>query len=207
MKGDPQNKQTYGKRALIIAAVLQRVKSASVTVDGNLISSIGKGILVFVGVGKEDTPKEVEKMAGKVLTMQLWDDDEGGKWKKNVKDVGGEVLCVSQFTLLASTKKGKKPSFHRSAPEQLARDLYSSFYKKTQELYEKEKVKDGVFQAMMDVALVNDGPVTIEIDSDPPKMDIPGSTGEESDRVKLEDLVNKMDRIQKEFKIPAELLK
>lgn len=199
-------------------AVLQRVKSASVTVDGNLISSIGKGILVFVGVGKEDTPKEVEKMAGKVLTMQLWDDDEGGKWKKNVKDVGGEVLCVSQFTLLASTKKGKKPSFHRSAPEQLARDLYSSFYKKTQELYEKEKVKDGVFQAMMDVALVNDGPVgldyrcedeavTIEIDSDPPKMDIPGSTGEESDRVKLEDLVNKMDRIQKEFKIPAELLK
>lgn len=79
MKGDSQNKQTYGKRALIIAAVLQRVKSASVTVDGNLISSIGKGILVFVGVGKEDTPNEVEKMAGKVLTMQLWDDDEGGK--------------------------------------------------------------------------------------------------------------------------------
>lgn len=69
---------------------------------------------------------------------------------------------VSQFTLLASTKKGKKPSFHRSAPEQLARDLYSSFYKKTQELYEKEKVKDGVFQAMMDVALVNDGPVGLD---------------------------------------------
>lgn len=97
-----------------------------------------------------------------------------------MKDVGGEVLCgmspssrspagnplirptVSQFTLLASTKKGKKPSFHRSAPEQLARDLYSSFYKKTQELYEKEKVKDGVFQAMMDVALVNDGPVGLD---------------------------------------------
>ncbi|EKG10750.1 D-tyrosyl-tRNA(Tyr) deacylase [Macrophomina phaseolina MS6] len=198
-------------------AVLQRVKSASVTVDGKLISSIGKGTLVFVGVGKEDTPKEVEKMAGKVLTMQLWDDDQGGKWKKNVKDIGGEVLCVSQFTLLASTKKGKKPSFHRSAPEQLARDLYSSFFQKTQELYEKDKVKDGIFQAMMDVALVNDGPVgldyrcedeavTIEIDSDPPKMDIPGTSGEESDRVKLEDLMNKMSRIQKEFKVPAELL-
>ncbi|KAB2571100.1 D-tyrosyl-tRNA(Tyr) deacylase [Lasiodiplodia hormozganensis] len=198
-------------------AVLQRVKSASVTVDGNLISSIGKGVLVFVGVGKEDTPTEAEKMAGKVLSMQLWDDDQGGKWKRNVKDVGGEVLCVSQFTLLASTKKGKKPSFHRSAPEQLARDLYSSFFKKTKELYQEDRVKDGIFQAMMDVALVNDGPVgldyrcedeavTIEIDMDPPKMDIPGVSGMDADKVKLEDLMTKIGRIQKEFNIPAELL-
>ncbi|OJD34616.1 d-tyrosyl-trna deacylase [Diplodia corticola] len=187
-------------------AVLQRVKSASVTVDGTLISTIAKGILVFVGVGKEDTLTEAEKMAGKVLSMQLWDDDQGGKWKRNVKDVGGEVLCVSQFTLLASTKKGKKPSFHRSAPEQLARDLYSSFFKKTQELHGKDKVKDGVFQAMMDVALVNDGPVTIEIDMDPPKMEIPGVSGMDADKVKLEDLMTKIGRIQKEFNIPAELL-
>lgn len=81
--------------------------------------------------------------------------------------------AVSQFTLLASTKKGKKPSFHRSAPEQLARDLYSSFFKKTQELYEQDKVKDGVFQAMMDVALVNDGPVGLDYRCEDEAVNLP----------------------------------
>ncbi|KAK8245346.1 D-tyrosyl-tRNA deacylase, partial [Phyllosticta capitalensis] len=147
-------------------AVLQRVKSASVTVDGKLVSSIGKGILVFAAVAKDDTQKECEKMADKVLKLNMWDDETADekkrKWKKNVRDVGGEVLCVSQFTLLASTKKGSKPSFHRSAGEDQARELYSSFFKKVQDLYDKDKVKDGIFQAMMDVALVNDGPVGVD---------------------------------------------
>ncbi|KAK7517509.1 D-tyrosyl-tRNA deacylase [Phyllosticta citriasiana] len=204
-------------------AVLQRVKSASVTVDGKLISSIGRGLLVFAAVGKDDTPKECERMADKVLKLQMWDDETAEekkrKWKKNVRDIGGEVLCVSQFTLLASTKKGNKPSFHRSAAEDQARGLYNSFFKKVQDLYDQDKVKDGIFQAMMDVALVNDGPVgvdyhcedeavTLEIDTDPPKMDTPGEKGASTnpDRIKLEELMTKIGRIQKEYHIPAELL-
>ncbi|KAF2456804.1 D-Tyr tRNAtyr deacylase-like domain-containing protein [Lineolata rhizophorae] len=139
-------------------AVLQRVKSASVTVDGSLISSIGKGILVFTAVAKEDSEKDAESMASKVLKFKIWDDENGGRWKRTVQDVGGEVLCVSQFTLLASTKKGNKPDFHNSASGEKAFELYKRFFGTVQQLYGPEKVKDGVFQAMMDVALVNDGP-------------------------------------------------
>lgn len=140
-------------------AILQRVKSASVTVDGKLISEIGRGILVLAGVAKDDSERDIESMAAKVLKLRLWDDEQGGRWKLNVRDIKGEILCVSQFTLLASTKKGNKPDFHKSAGGDKARDMYSLFFSKVQELYEPEKVKDGVFQAMMDVALVNDGPV------------------------------------------------
>jgi len=129
--------------------VLQRVKSASVSVDGELIASIGKGILALAAVSKDDTIKDSEKSAGKLLNMRLWDDEKGGRWKHNVKDIGGEVLCVSQFTLLASTKKGNKPDFHKSAGAEKGRELYSAFFNKVGELYEKDKVKDGVFQAMM----------------------------------------------------------
>ncbi|KAF1917632.1 D-tyrosyl-tRNA deacylase-like protein [Ampelomyces quisqualis] len=154
--------------------VLQRVKSASVTVDGQLISSIGKGILVLAAVSKDDTEKDVESMANKILKTKLWDDDlkdPPGRWKCNVQEIGGEVLCVSQFTLFASVKKGNKPDFHQSASGEKAKTLYQTFYSKVGELYEPQKVKDGVFAAMMDVALVNDGPVTIQIDTNPPKFD------------------------------------
>ncbi|CAA9962621.1 D-tyrosyl-tRNA deacylase [Pyrenophora teres f. maculata] len=159
--------------------VLQRVKSASVTVDGQLISSIGRGLLVLAAVSKDDTEKDVEAMAGKILKAKLWDDeskDPPGRWKCAVADIQGEILCVSQFTLLASMEKGSKPSFHKSASGDQARTLYETFYKKVGNLYESDKVKDGVFAAMMDVALVNDGPVTIQIDTNPPKLDAP-STG------------------------------
>ncbi|KAF1354797.1 D-Tyr tRNAtyr deacylase-like domain-containing protein [Delphinella strobiligena] len=139
--------------------VIQRVKSASVTVDGQLISTIGKGLLVLTAVAKEDTKKEAESMASKILKVKLWDDDKGGKWKCNVQDIQGEVLCVSQFTLLASTKKGNKPDFHKSASAEQAKELYDHFFAKVQSLYNKDKVKNGVFQAMMDVGLINDGPV------------------------------------------------
>ncbi|KAF2020185.1 hypothetical protein BU24DRAFT_134961 [Aaosphaeria arxii CBS 175.79] len=198
-------------------AVMQRVKSASVTVDGELISQIGKGLLVLAAVAKDDTMKDVESMAGQILKAKLWDDetkDPPGKWKKGVADIGGEVLCVSQFTLLASVKKNK-PSFHKSASGNPARELYQAFFKKVQELYEPSKVKDGVFAAMMDVALVNDGPVTIQIDTDPPKMEDPTSLGPglgspsdgtASTTVDVNDLVNNMQRITKEFQIPVELL-
>jgi D-tyrosyl-tRNA(Tyr) deacylase len=197
--------------------VLQRVKSASVAVDGELISTIGKGILVFAAVSKDDTEKDVESMAGKVLKLKMWDDEDGGRWKRNVLDIKGEVLCVSQFTLLASTKKGNKPDFHQSASGVKAKELYRSFFKKVQDLYEPEKVKDGIFAAMMDVTLVNDGPVgvdfncmdgvvTIQIDTNPPKMEIPSGLGTEGQTVELNDLVSNLTRITKEFQISAELL-
>ncbi|KAF2871493.1 D-Tyr tRNAtyr deacylase-like domain-containing protein, partial [Massariosphaeria phaeospora] len=201
--------------------VLQRVKSASVTVDGELISTIGKGLLVLAAIAKDDTEKDVESMASKILKAKLFDDGNEPpvgvtQWKRGVADIGGEVLCVSQFTLLASVKKGNKPDFHQSANGNKAKTLYQSFFKKVQDLYDPSKVKDGVFAAMMDVALVNDGPVTIQIDTNPPKMEDPTSLGPSglaspsgstaSTVVDVNDLVNNMTRITKEFKIPAELL-
>ncbi|KAI9163029.1 deacylase [Paramyrothecium foliicola] len=168
------------------AAILQRVLSASVTVDQEVISSIGKGVLVFAAVAPGDTEKEVDTLANKVLRMKMWDDEAGGrvrnqrlidkeciantqasKWKKSVTDIGGEVLCVrrpvSQFTLLASTKKGTKPDFHGAANPEEARRLYEYFVRKVKQGYEDDRVKDGRFQAMMEVGLVNDGPVTLEV--------------------------------------------
>lgn len=108
-------------------------------------------------------------MAAKVLKMRLWPDENSAGWKRSVQDIDGEVLCVSQFTLLASTKKGTKPDFHGAAKPELAKELYDHFYAKVQELYSAQKVKNGVFQAMMEVGLVNDGPVTLEIDTSPIK--------------------------------------
>jgi D-aminoacyl-tRNA deacylase len=93
-------------------AILQRVLSASVAVDGSTVSSIGKGILVLAAISPHDTRKDCESLAAKVLKMKLWPDDNGGPWKKSVQDIEGEVLCVSQFTLYANTKKGNKPDFH-----------------------------------------------------------------------------------------------
>ncbi|KAK4643095.1 D-tyrosyl-tRNA(Tyr) deacylase [Podospora bellae-mahoneyi] len=150
-------------------AILQRVLSASVTVDQELVSSIGKGILVLAAVAPGDTEKEADALAAKVLKLRLWDDDTGGRWKRNVQDINGEVLCVSQFTLLASTKKGSKPDFHGAMGGDEAKSLYQYFYRRVQEGYAADKVKDGVFQAMMQVALVNDGPVTLEVSASPPK--------------------------------------
>ncbi|KAI1085308.1 D-tyrosyl-tRNA deacylase [Whalleya microplaca] len=144
-------------------AILQRVLSASVTVEKEAVSSIGKGILVFAAVAPGDTEKEAESLAAKVLKMKLWDDEAGGRWKRSVQDISGEVLCVSQFTLLASTKKGNKPDFHGALGGEEAKRLYQYFFEKVQQGYVADRVKDGVFQAMMEVALVNDGPVTLEL--------------------------------------------
>ncbi|KAI8930857.1 hypothetical protein NX059_011874 [Plenodomus lindquistii] len=158
--------------------VLQRVKSASVTVDGQLVSSIGKGLLVLAAISRDDTDKDIDFMANKILKTKFWDDESTephGRWKHSVKDIDGEILCVSQFTLHASLKKGNKPDFHQSASGDKAKTLYQAFYNKVETLYKSDKVKNGVFAAMMDVALVNDGPVTIQIDTDPPKIEDPQS--------------------------------
>ncbi|KIW69142.1 D-tyrosyl-tRNA(Tyr) deacylase [Phialophora macrospora] len=154
-------------------AVLQRVLSSSVTVNDQLVSSIGKGILVLAAIGPNDTRKDAESMAAKIVKMKLWPDESGSHWKKSVKDVGGEILCVSQFTLMANTRKGNKPDFHGAAKPEFAKELYDYFVTRVRELHGIDRVSDGVFQAMMQVALVNDGPVTIEIDTNPPKKDTP----------------------------------
>ncbi|KAI0420680.1 D-Tyr tRNAtyr deacylase-like domain-containing protein [Xylaria grammica] len=140
---------------------------ASVTVEKEVVSSIGKGVLVFAAVAPGDTQKEADSLAAKVLKMKLWDDDAGNRWKHNVQEIGGEVLCVSQFTLLASTKKGNKPDFHGAAGGEEAKRLYQYFFEKVRQGYAPGKVQNGVFQAMMEVALVNDGPVTLEISALP----------------------------------------
>ncbi|KAL2105061.1 hypothetical protein VUR80DRAFT_9071 [Thermomyces stellatus] len=158
-------------------AIIQRVLSASVTVDKEVVSSIGKGVLVLAAVAAGDTEKEAETLANKVLRLKLWPDDNGGMWKRNVTDIEGEVLCVSQFTLLAKTSKGNKPDFHRAAGGDEARRLYNYFLQRVRAGYDAERVKDGKFQAMMEVALVNDGPVTFEIAAEPkpPADSTPGS--------------------------------
>lgn len=179
-------------------AVIQRVKSASVTVENKVVSQIGKGLLVLVGVSRDDTVEDVDKIVNKILRIKFWEDPvSGAMWKTNVADLkyktenmaveqsanseineqngdnkdqglaNGQVLCVSQFTLLATVKKGAKPDFHAAAKGEVARELYAKVLQGVAEgLPGGEKdVKDGVFGAMMDVALVNDGPVTIELDT------------------------------------------
>ncbi|KAK1750803.1 D-Tyr tRNAtyr deacylase-like domain-containing protein, partial [Echria macrotheca] len=121
-------------------AILQRVISASVTVDQQVVSSIGKGVVVFAAMAPGDTEKEAASLASKILKLKLWDDESGGRWKRSVQDITGEVLCVSQFTLLASTKKGNKPDFHGALGGDEARDLYRCFYSKVQDGYDPEKV-------------------------------------------------------------------
>lgn len=139
--------------------VLQRVKSASVTVDGDLVSEIGPGLLLLVGIAQDDSEEQAGWLAEKVAGLRIFADEEG-KMNRGVRDTGGEVLAVSQFTLLADTRKGKRPSFIKAALPEKAEPLFDHFCEKLREAG-VESVKTGRFGAMMDVALVNDGPVTI----------------------------------------------
>lgn len=184
-------------------AVLQRVKSASVTIDNKLISSIGRGILVFAGIGRETTEKDVDVMAARVVKAKLWPDESNpnSSWKRNVQEIEGEILCVSQFTLYGHIKKGNKPDFHNAADIDTARRLYDRFVQKVCDLYKAERVKNGVFQAMMEVELKNDGPVTIEITTDMPKSDSSNGKGQ---TVKTQ--TDSDGRRYVEFELPAELL-
>ncbi|KAG4078379.1 hypothetical protein HA402_013089 [Bradysia odoriphaga] len=145
-------------------ALIQRVTSASVTVGDELISSIGRGFCVLIGVSHDDTIKDVEYIAKKLLSIRLFDDGNGKRWQRNVKEKNFELLCVSQFTLY-NRLKGNKPDFHLAMQGPDASNLYSTLLKKLGEQYAEEKIKDGVFGAMMQVHIQNDGPVTIEIES------------------------------------------
>ncbi len=143
--------------------LIQRVKNASVSVGGDELSRIGLGLLVLVGVGVEDTDEDMEYLAGKLVRLRIFDDGQG-VMNLDVRQVGGEVLVVSQFTLQASTRKGNRPSYVRAAPEAVSRPMYERFTARVAELLGRE-VPTGEFGADMQVALVNDGPVTIWIDS------------------------------------------
>jgi D-tyrosyl-tRNA(Tyr) deacylase len=143
-------------------ALLQRVSSANVAVEGKTISGIRKGLLVFLCAVRGDTEKDLDYVVRKVPSLRIFEDEQG-KMNLSVMDVKGEVLVVSQFTLAASTRKGNRPAFENAeAPEQ-ARVMYDAFVQRLRD--RGITVRTGVFAAMMDVSLVNDGPVTISIDS------------------------------------------
>ena len=138
-------------------ALIQRVKRASVTIEGELFSAINSGILVFLGVEKGDEKENAEKLAQKIVNLRIFE-DENEKMNLSLKDVKGEMLVVSQFTLCGDCKKGTRPSFDKAANPDLAVDLYEYFIKCIED--NNIPVKTGKFRAMMDVELINDGPVT-----------------------------------------------
>lgn len=143
--------------------VVQRVRHASVTIDEQCVASIGQGMLLLVGFEDTDEPNDLEWTAQKVANLRIFDDADG-VMNRSVKDVDGELLVVSQFTLYASVKKGNRPSYIRAAKPDVAIPLYESFCE-TMSLQAGREVKPGVFGADMKVSLLNDGPVTIVIDT------------------------------------------
>jgi D-aminoacyl-tRNA deacylase len=142
-------------------AVIQRVSQADVTVDGKVTGAVGRGLLVLLGVGHADTEATAGAMAGKIARLRIFSDPEG-KMNLSVQDVGGAVLVVSQFTLLADVRKGNRPSFIDAAPPERADALYESFCAALAAM--DVLVQKGIFGAHMDVRLTNDGPVTIVMD-------------------------------------------
>lgn len=140
-------------------AVLQRVRSASVEVDGAVIASIQSGLLILVGFTNDDTPETLEPVANKILNLRIFNDSEG-VMSRSLRDVRGEILLVSQFTLYAQCAKGNRPSYVQSAPRQVAEPLYEHLIRLFGRLYDIP-IRCGRFGADMQVALVNDGPVTI----------------------------------------------
>jgi len=143
-------------------AVLQRVSSAKVTVGGEIVGKIGKGILVFLGVSREDTEKEALYLLEKTLNLRIFEDAEG-KMNLSLPETRGELLVVSQFTLYGDARRGRRPSFIEAAAPDQANRLYEFFAAEARK--QIARVETGKFQAMMDVELVNDGPVTILLDS------------------------------------------
>jgi D-tyrosyl-tRNA(Tyr) deacylase len=143
-------------------AVIQRVSSARVVIDGREHSRIGAGMLVLLGVEKEDTVDDVQALARRIVELRIFEDD-AGKMNRAITETAGSILAVSQFTLLGDCRKGRRPSFDHAAAPVMAKDLYEKFVQEIQLL--GIPVSTGVFQAMMDVELTNQGPVTFILDS------------------------------------------
>lgn len=144
-------------------AVLQRVTRGSCTVGGELTGRIGKGLVILLGVGPQDTQAEVELLTRKIARLRIFA-DEAGKMNLNIADAGGAVLSISQFTLYADTRRGNRPGFSRAAPPQQARELYLAFNAALRA--EGLEVQEGIFGADMQIDLCNDGPVTLLLDTD-----------------------------------------
>jgi D-tyrosyl-tRNA(Tyr) deacylase len=143
--------------------VIQRVKECRVTVNGDTAGAIRSGLLVFIGISREDTPAEADYMLDKLLGLRIFS-DESGKMNRNIVESKGALLLVSQFTLYGDCRKGRRPSFDRAAPPETAQTLYQYFVDSARR--GPVPVETGVFQAAMEVSLINDGPVTILLDSD-----------------------------------------
>ncbi|CAG9531602.1 unnamed protein product [Cercopithifilaria johnstoni] len=146
-------------------AVIQRVTKAAVFIDGQLESSIERGICVLLAINIEDTSDDIQYVVRKLLNIRMFPDAETGKrWDKSVKDLGFEILCVSQFTLY-SLLKGNKLDFHQSMAPTESQQFYQNFIAELRKAYKPERIKDGRFGAMMNVQIENDGPVTLILDS------------------------------------------
>lgn len=143
-------------------ALVQRVKEAKVTVEENIIGSIGRGILVLLGIGEEDERKDADFLSDKVVHLRIFE-DEAGKMNQSLMDIAGELLIVSQFTLLGDCSRGRRPSFTKAARPEKAIPLYEHFIEGCRK--SGLKVETGQFQAMMAVSLINDGPVTLILES------------------------------------------
>jgi D-aminoacyl-tRNA deacylase len=144
-------------------AVVQRVKRATVTVDGDVVGQIALGLLVLLGVSTSDSEEDAVYTAGKIATLRIFEDAEG-KMNLSAPDVNGELLVVSQFTLYGDVRRGRRPSWSEAAPPEKAEALYGCFVDESRRYF--SKVETGTFRAMMQVELVNDGPVTILVDSE-----------------------------------------
>lgn len=145
-------------------AVIQRVTKASVTVDGEVISQIGRGLCILIGIRKDDTKEQKDFLVRKILNLRVFDDENGKRWSKSVKDLDLEILCVSQFTL-CHVLKGNKPDFHLAMGGQDSQQFYNDFLTDLKSNYHEERIKDGQFGAMMQVEIINDGPVTLEVEA------------------------------------------
>mmetsp|Transcript_2494 Transcript_2494/g.6950 ORF Transcript_2494/g.6950 Transcript_2494/m.6950 type:complete len:232 (-) Transcript_2494:424-1119(-) len=155
--------------------VIQRVKSASVTVDGSVISSIGPGVMALVGLHQDDTQEDLQYCCKRLLAAKLFANDNDVAWRHGVKQRNLELLCVSQFTLYGKLTKKHQPDYKVSMKSIPAQEMYANFIDMLKAAYEPDKIKDGEFGAKMDVALVNDGPVTIVVETEPKTPDTNGT--------------------------------
>lgn len=144
-------------------AILQRVSRASVSVDGRVVGSIGPGLLVLLGVHRDDVDSAAEELAARCAVLRIFPDEEG-KMNRSVREVGGDVLVVSQFTLYADTRRGTRPSYTDAAPAEKAKRLYEHFKEALSRELDGRSIPSGDFGAMMQVELVNDGPVTVQLE-------------------------------------------
>lgn len=182
--------------------VVQRVTRARVTVGGELVSSIEHGLVCLCGITDTDTTKDLEWMCRKILSLRLWPSTDGKPWRESVVTRGFGILLVSQFTLYANCNAGTKPDFHRAKtnPPNKAEDLYAQFVGHCKEQYSPDKVKDGIFGAMMQVELVNDGPVTMELSTDELDNDNKAKPNPDSSKLKRKDPEAKRAMLEEKLK-------